>query len=175
MAKSRTRQQSRKVFFRPNNPQIFHTIDAALVAFPETKAEDWLKADSTGEYNRFEFLLKALAKGEISELHFHPQFCILPQTKLPKNLFRKKAAVQSQIKYTADYSYMYKGVFVAEDFKASFGDTPKNRAKNRVGKPIMQNGARDKHKLLTAQLIAQYGSGAHFKIVTVPTAPLSEE
>lgn len=174
MSKSRSRQQARKVIFRPNNPQIFHTMDAALVAFPETKKEDWLVADSTGEFNRFEFLLRAQARDEIFNLHFHPRFILLEQTALPKNILRPKRT-QSQIKYDADFSYIFKGLFVVEDFKAAYGDTAKNRAKNRVGDPILQPGARDKHKLLTAQLISKYGALAHFKLVTQPNAALSEE
>lgn len=174
MAKNRKRQQSRKIVFKPNCDRTFYTLDLALVEFPETKKGDWLIADSIGEYARFNFLLEMQARGEISQLYFHPIFLLLPQTKIPKNALWG-AHVQSKIGYEADFSYFYQGVFVAEDFKASYSDSPKNRAKGIAGKAIVEGAARLRHKLLISKLIGQYGANCHFKIVINPLAPLSDE
>lgn len=159
------RQQSRGVIFRPNLEQTFRTMDLALATFPETEESDWLKADSELEYRRFRFLLECLAKGEISELFFQPTFTVLPALKLPKNLFRKTAKTQRAIKYTPDAGYLYKGIYVLEDTKA---------LNKKTGKAVIQDAAPNRHKLLVAKLLEEYGGDTYFKIVTNPTAPLDE-
>jgi hypothetical protein len=174
IVKRKKKQQSKRVVFRPTNPKTFHTLDLALVTFPDTSEKDWLIADSTIEYERFCFLLQAQAQGIIAGLYFHPAFILLPQTKLPKNAFKDKWT-QAKVGYEADFSYnLLNGIFVVEDVKAVYSNSPANIAKKRAGKPIIESSARLRHKFLVSQLFGLYGANAHFKIVTAPEAPLME-
>lgn len=167
-------QNSWRIFFRPNNPVTFHTLDAALAAYPDSQEQDWLRADSLTEYQRFNYLLGFVASGEISQLYFQPPFILVPSTKIPKNACFP-AYTQAKIGYTADISYFWNGLFIVEDVKAVFSDTEKNRAKKRVGKPILEEDDKLRHKLLIVKLMAQYGANFRFKLVGNPIAELSED
>jgi hypothetical protein len=121
--------------------------------------------DSTGEYKRFLYLctLQHKSIGLISELVVHPKWELLPSLRLNHH-FEKRS--QTAITYEADFSYVYEGVFVAEDFKAKYGNSAKNRAKGIAGKPIVTDASRLRHKLLIAKLPAIYGDSFVFRIVT---------
>lgn len=170
--KGKPKQRSRKIIFRPNNPQTFGTIEAALEAYPQTKKSDWLTADSKIEYERFNFLLEALANGQISKMEFHPPFTLVPSMKLPRNAIRREIEPQRAVTYKADFSYYWRGILIVEDVKASYSNTEKNREKKMAGKPIMKDGVRDKHKMLIYQMTAIHESDFHFRIVTDAKSPI---
>lgn len=170
--KGKPKQRKGRIVFRPNNPNIYASIEGALEAYPETKKSDWLTADSKIEYQRFNFLLEMQALGHIDKLHLHPEFELLPSIKLPKNAIRPVVKPQQAISYTADFSYFWRGVFIIEDTKASYSNSEKNRESKRAGKAIVESDARLRHKLLIARMLEIHEADFHFRIVTDSKSPI---
>jgi hypothetical protein len=113
-----------------------------------------LPFDSKVEAERYEYLLKAQAKGLISELEARKEcleIVLQPSTKLAKNLLRPKGGTIRAITYTPDFRYVLNGVQVIEDMKGAYGNSRQNRKLNRVGKPIVADDARLRHKLMQAK------------------------
>lgn len=173
-AKGKPKQRKGRIVFRPNNPQIFRSIEAALEAYPQTKKSDWLIADTKIEYERFNFLLKMQALGHIDKLHFHPSFELLPSIKLPKNALRPAIETQRALSYTADFSYFWRGIFMIEDTKASYSNSEKNREHKRAGKAIVEPDARLRHKLLIAKMLEIHEADFVFRIVTDALQPIHQ-
>lgn len=180
-AKGKPRQRSSKVAFRPDLRHYFvadsskEARAAAVKAYPQTKAESWLIADSIPEYHRFEYLIEKFKAGEITNLSFHPKFELIPPVRLPKNRIRRDDIKQRAMTYTADASYYWKGLYIVEDVKAPYSNTPKNKQKKRAGKPILNESAGDKHKALNAALLAIHGADFVFRLVTMARQELHME
>lgn len=119
--------------------------------------------DSQGEYRRYLNLILMKHAAAISQLAVHPKWELLPKLILPKHFARR---VQSAISYEADFSYFHEGVFIVEDYKASYGKSKRNDAKGITGKPIITEASRLRHKLLCHKLAAIYGNMFLFRIVT---------
>lgn len=114
-----------------------------------------LPFDSKVEAERYEFLFKAQAKGQISELEARKEcleVVLQASTKLPKNCLRPKAETLRKISYTPDFRYVLNGVQVIEDMKGAYGSSRQNKKLNRVGKPIVSEAAHLRHKLMQARL-----------------------
>jgi hypothetical protein len=114
-----------------------------------------LPFDSKVEAERYEYLLKAQAKGQISELEARKEcleVVLQASTKLPKNCLRPKAETIRKISYTPDFRYILNGVQVIEDMKGAYGNSRQNKKLNRVGKPIVSEAAHLRHKLMQAKL-----------------------
>jgi hypothetical protein len=124
--------------------------------------------DSKIEYERFVFLRDCETEGLISSLQVHPIFVLAPKVSLPANAYRPKKSVQGAITYTPDFAYIAGGVAVYEDTKGAYGNSKKNIANKKAGKPIVTEAARLRHKLFIAQL-ASTGKDFHFRLVTSPT------
>lgn len=119
--------------------------------------------DSQGEYRRYQHLLLTVRMGIILRFAVHPKWELLPKLILPKHFAKR---VQSAISYEADFSYFYEGVFIVEDYKASYGKSKRNDAKGITGKPIVTEASRLRHKLVISLLVAKYGDNFLFRIVT---------
>jgi hypothetical protein len=124
--------------------------------------------DSKIEYERFLFLRDCEAEGLITNLQVHPTFSLAPKVTLPANAYRPKKSVQGAITYTPDFAYVAGGVAVYEDTKGAYGNSKKNIANKKAGKPIVTEAARLRHKLFIAKLASE-GSNFHFDLVTVAT------
>ncbi len=88
---------------------------------------------------------------------------LLPKILLPANDLRDETK-QAAMTYTPDFQYWYKNILIIEDVKDVYGDSKKNRLRKIVGKPIINQAARLRHKLLQANY-----PNAIFKIVTNPS------
>jgi hypothetical protein len=172
------RQRSTKLYFLAENPeQSFLSFEALQGAYPGTDESACLCAASKIEFQRYQYLWECQGLGQISGLKFHPKFTIVPAVKLPKNAIRDKVISQQAVTYEADFSYSLRtgrGLFVIEDTKAAFSNSEKNKEKKRAGKPILQDGARDKHKAIIAQMVAIHEHEFHFRLVTDARHPVNK-
>jgi hypothetical protein len=122
--------------------------------------------DSKIEFERYLHLKECLNAGTITHLRVHPCFEIAPAVKLPISFLPKKT--QGAITYTPDFSYMLNDMEIYEDTKGAYGNSKKNVANGKAGKPIVTEAARLRHKLFIAKLAAQV-KDFHFRLVTVAT------
>ena len=125
--------------------------------------------DSKIEYERFLFLADCQREGLITGLQAHPSYTLAPSVKLPASFLPKKT--QGAITYTPDFVYKANGIWVYEDTKGAYGNSKKNQANGKAGKPIVTEAARLRHKLFIAKLASE-GSNFHFQLVTAATKPI---
>lgn len=127
---------------------------------------DGFTFDSTLEYSRYLVLKAHWNSGAITGLQVHPSFTLAPSVKLPPCFLPSKT--QAAITYTPDFAYSVGSLTVYEDVKAAYGNSKKNIATKKAGKPIVTEAARLRHKLFIAKLASE-GSNFHFQLVTVAT------
>jgi hypothetical protein len=112
-----------------------------------------LPFDSKLEAARYRFLLKAEEAGIISELEARKEYLwylLQESRKLPANALRPKAETLPAISYTPDFRYLLNGIWVVEDVKGKYGKSKRNIKLKRVGKPIVTEVSRLRHKLYQA-------------------------
>lgn len=112
---------------------------------------DGFTFDSNPEFQRYMLCLRPLYQtGVIKHL------CVHPTTELLKGVYpvhhthlqHKKPRKISRLTYTADFAYVYRGVLIVEDVKASYRKTSKSHDK---GDPILTPAARLRHRILQMQ------------------------
>lgn len=106
--------------------------------------------DSNPEYERYVYLKSLLEQRIIHSLFVHPKWSLLPRVVLEPNALRVKIT-QRAITYSADFEYFYQGLHVVEDVKGAYGNSKNNQKKKRVGKPIISDVSRLRHKMLQAK------------------------
>lgn len=127
---------------------------------------DGFTFDSTPEFNRYLHLKDYQQNGLITGLIVHPKYTLAPSVKLPPSFLPQKT--QAAITYTPDFAYSVGSLTVYEDVKAAYGNSKKNIANKKAGKPIVTEAAHLRHKLFIAKLASE-GSNFHFQLVTVET------
>ena len=148
--------------------RVLATMPSALVSKTEKAAflsySDYIakyKRSSKTEYERYKYLWACVQDGTIRGLRCQPKFELFKGLRPSSNILRPRPKKIQDIGYTADFEYIYQGIRVIEDVKGTYGNSKKNRKKGIVGKPIISDSARLRHKML---------QGLHpdlvFKIVT---------
>lgn len=119
MSRSRYKNRAKPVWIQLAYPfRTYSTLKSALKNNPHTSKEDWHKFDSTGEYNRYMYLVACETEGDISDLQPHPDTIeISPRLTLPKNTIRPNDRFKQRRVYTPDFRYVCNGIIVWEDYK----------------------------------------------------------